>query len=93
MDVVFLGTTQQGTFMNYFVEIMDDLYMVDLWTFQVFMSCFLSVKPREVTSHWATFRIWIPPQLGCEATGEFTQAKTANWRTIICSDGTSPWVF
>lgn len=23
---------------------------------------------------------------GCEATGKFTQA---NWRTIICSDGTS----
>ena len=33
--------------MNYFVEIMDDLYMVDLWTFQVFMSCFLALNHEK----------------------------------------------
>lgn len=61
--------------MNYFVEIMDDLYMVDLCTFQVFMS-------REVTSHWASFRIWIPPQLGLtdpQAEGGCSSAFLDHW--------------
>ena len=68
--------------MNYFVEIMDELYMVDLCTFQVFMSCFFSVKPREVTSHWASFRIWIPPQLGLtdpQAEGGCSSAFLDHW--------------